>query len=286
MPTPGSAEASGTIDDASVDLAALDTSRPNIARVYDYWLGGKDNFAADREEAERMLGVYPELALLARENRLFLSRAVAWLAEQGIRQFLDIGSGLPTAQNTHQVAQEVEPTCRVVYVDNDALVLAHARALLKDSYVDAVAGDVRDPASILTNPAVLNLIHPREPVALILCLILHFFDADTAKDITSAFVNSLAPGSYLVLSVGSGDEETGKQLTSEYSAGTLYNHSPARIAGFFDGLELVGPGLIDARDWQPNLTTVPVEHRGGRILAGVGRKVARDGPTTSCRASI
>src|SRR5260370_12131828 len=141
MPTPGSAEASGTIDDASVDLAALDTSRPNIARVYDYWLGGKDNFAADREEAERMLGVYPELALLARENRLFLSRAVAWLAEQGIRQFLHIGSGLPTAQNTHQVAQEVEPTCRVVYVDNDALVLAHARALLKDSYVDAVAGD-------------------------------------------------------------------------------------------------------------------------------------------------
>ncbi len=236
-------------------------------------LAGKDNFAADREEAERMLAVYPKLPLLARENRLFLSRAVAWLAGLGIRQFLDIGSGLPTAQNTHQVAQAVEPACHVVYVDNDPIVLVHAKALLKGDNVDAVRGDVRDPASILTDPAVLKLLTPREPVALILCMVLHFFDAVTAKEITAGFVNSLAPGSYLVLSVGCGDDETGKQLTGEYTASTLYNHAPQQIAGFFDGLELVAPGLTDAREWEPHVTAKPAEHPGGRILAGVGRKV-------------
>jgi len=215
----------------------------------------------------------PKLAQLARENRLFLSRAVAWLAKQGIRQFLDIGSGLPTAQNTHQVAQAVEPGCRVMYVDNDPIVVAHAKALLRGGNVDAARGDVRDPASILTNPSVVALLASREPVALILCMMLHFFGASTATEMTAAFVNSLAPGSYLVLSVGAGDEETGKQLTSEYTAVTLYNHSPAQIAGFFGGLELVGPGLTDAREWEPHATAKPAAHTGRRILAGVGRKV-------------
>jgi hypothetical protein len=176
-----------------------------------------------------MLRVYPKLALLARENRLFLSRAVAWLAGRGIRQFLDIGSGLPTAQNTHQVAQRTEPTCRVVYVDNDPVVVAHARALLTGDNVAATSGDIRDPASILTDPVVLNLIRPDEPVALILCMVLHFFDASAAKDITAAFVNSLAPGSYLVLSVGCGDEDTGKQRLREVECESRLRVSRVRL---------------------------------------------------------
>jgi len=160
-----------------------------------------------------------------------------------------------------------------MYVDNDPIVVAHAKALLRGGNVDAARGDVRDPASILTNPSVVALLASREPVALILCMMLHFFGASTATEMTAAFVNSLAPGSYLVLSVGAGDEETGKQLTSEYTAVTLYNHSPAQIAGFFGGLELVGPGLTDAREWEPHATAKPAAHTGRRILAGVGRKV-------------
>ncbi len=283
MPTPGSAEAAEINDDTDRAVASIDTSKPNIARVYDYFLGGKDNYAADREEAERMLEIYPELPLRARENRLFLARAVTRLAGLGIRQFLDIGSGLPTAQNTHQVAQNVDPACHVVYVDNDPVVLAHARALLASNNVDAALGDVRDPASILTHPDVLKLIRPHEPVALILAMVLHFFDAETVRKITAAFVNSLAPGSYMIISVGSGDVETGGKLTREYKAGTLYNHSPMEITGFLAGLTLVGPGLVDARDWEPHLTSAATAHKGGRILAGVGKKVCPDGPATETR---
>jgi hypothetical protein len=270
-----------TTDEASFFVPKVDTSRPNIARVYDYWLGGKDNFAVDREEAERMLTIYPLMQQLARANRLFLTSAVTYLAEQGIRQFLDIGSGLPTAQNTHQVAQQVDLDCRVVYVDYDPVVVAHGRALLSGDTVAAVHGDVGDPASILTHPEVLKLIRPHEPVCLIAALILHFFAVGTARDIMAAFVHSIAPGSYVAMSVGSGDEETGGQLTREYTATTLYNHSPAQIAEFFAGLELVGPGLVDAGDWKPNLITAEPAHQGGRILAGVGRKQS----TAACGSS-
>jgi S-adenosyl methyltransferase len=253
--------------------AALDVSRPNIARVYDYWLGGKDNFEADRAEAERLLAVYPLLRDRARENRLFLSRAVAWLAAHGIRQFLDVGAGLPTAENTHQAAQAVDPACRVVYADNDPVVLTHARALLSGPGVAAVEGDLRDPAAILADPAVEQLIRPGEPTAVILAMVLHFLDAGTAAKITEAFTRWLTPGSYVVISCGSGDQETGERLAREYAAGTLYNHSPAQIAGFFASLDLVPPGLVDAGDWNPGLPAAPTPgHRGGRILAGVGRK--------------
>jgi len=259
-------------DDIPDALSAVDPTRPNTARVYDYWLGGKDNFSADREEAERMLAIYPHMRQLAKENRLFLARSVTWLAEQGIRQLLDIGSGLPTAQNTHQVAQQVAPSCHVVYVDYDHVVISHAAALLSGDTVAAVWGDLADPASILNDPGVCKLIRRDEPIGVTLAMILHFFDADAAREIVAVLVNSIAPGSYIVMSVGSGDEATGGQLAREYRAGTLYNHTPAQIAEFFDGLELVGPGLTDARDWDPNLVAAPVPHQGGRILAGVGRK--------------
>ncbi len=251
---------------------ALDTSRPNIARVYDYWLGGKDNFAADRDEAKRLLQVYPLLAAKARENRLFLARAVGWVADQGIRQFVDIGSGLPTAQNTHQIAQTVDPACRVVYVDYDPVVVAHARALLSADGVDAIEGNLRDPAAILSHIGAGQLIRLGEPVGLILAMVLHFVDAQAVTEIMKTIVGSIAPGSYVVMSVGSGDERTGGRVARDYVAGSLYNHTPGQIAGFFDGLELAAPGLVDAGDWDPRGAARPPAETGGHILAGVGRK--------------
>jgi O-methyltransferase involved in polyketide biosynthesis len=249
-----------------------DVTRPNIARVYDYWLGGKDNFQADRDEAERLMAIYPALPLRARENRIFLARAVGHLAAQGIRQFLDIGAGLPTAHNTHQIAQDVDPACRVVYADNDPVVLSHARALLAGDGVVAAEGDLTRPAAILRHPDVAPLLKPDEPLAVIMACVLHFVDAETARRITSTFAAVLAPGSCLAVSAGSGDEETIGRLAREYQAGTAYNHSPETIASFFTGWELQPPGLVDARDWKPEGTVKPKEHRGGRVLAGVGRK--------------
>jgi S-adenosyl methyltransferase len=251
---------------------AFSVSRPSIARVYDYWLGGKDNFAADRDEADRLLLVYPLLRAKARENRLFLARAVNWLADLGIRQFVDIGSGLPTAQNTHQVAQAVDPACRVAYVDYDPIVVAHARALLSADGVTAAEGDLGDPAAILGDPGVGQVIRLGDPVGLILAMVLHFFDAQAISEIMTTIVRSIAPGSYVVISVGSGDEQTGGRLAREYGAGTLYNHAPAQILRFFDGLELVGPGLADAGDWDPLGAARPPAETGGHILVGVGSK--------------
>ena len=261
-------------DSTLTALAAFDVSRPNIARVYDYWLGGKDNYAADREEGERLLGIYPPMVRLARENRLFLARAVTWLAARGIRQFVDVGSGLPTAQNTHQVARAVDPACRVVYTDSDPVVMTHARALLAGSGVEAIEADLADPAGITADPVVGQLVRPGEPTGLILACVLHFFDAEAARKIVAELTNWLAPGSYVAISVGSGDEQTGGALAREYQAATLYNHSPAQISGFFAGLDLIEPpGLVDARNWHPGmLVTPPVGHQGGHVLAGVGRK--------------
>jgi SAM-dependent methyltransferase len=252
----------------------FDVSRPNIARVYDYWLGGKDNYAADRDEAGRLLQIYPLLGERARENRLFLARAVAWLAKVGIGQFLDVGAGLPTAQNTHQIAQQVNPACRVVYADNDRVVVRHAQALLAGTGVAAIEADLADPAAVIADPQVRELIDPGEPTGLILAMVLHFFGAPAATAIVQGFVRWLAPGSYLVVSVGCGDEHTGGQLARAYTAATLHNHSPAQIRAFFAGLGMVPPGLVDARNWFPGQPPIPPAPGGGHILAGVARKPA------------
>jgi hypothetical protein len=255
--------------------AELDTTRPNIARVYDYWLGGKDNFEADRAEALRLLAVYPLMAKLAMDNRQFLTRAVTWVAQQGVRQFLDIGSGLPTAQNTHQAAQAVNPWTRVIYADNDLLVVRHAQALLAGPGgpgVEAIEADLRDPLGILGDPVVCKMIRPDEPACVVLALVLHFLDFEHAWQVAGAFTSWLPSGSYLILSVGCGDEETGAALTSAYTAAPLYNHSPGQISAFFGGLDLTSPGLVDAKDWRPGWREYHREHQGGRILAGVGYK--------------
>jgi O-methyltransferase involved in polyketide biosynthesis len=257
----------------TVEPTLFDPSKPNIARIYDYWLGGKDNFPADRAEAERLIAIYPQLPLLARQSRLFLTRAVQWLAEQGVRQFLDLGCGLPTGQNTHEIAQAVHPDCRVVYVDADPVVLAHARALLRGPGVTAIHGDLAEPREILADLRAQQLINLAEPTAVILAMVLHFFDATTARDIVATFARAVTPGSYFVLSVGSGDEQTGDALAREYQAGTLYNHSLAQIAAFLEDAEPIPPGVIDAVAWIPQSTVQPPPAQpGGRILAGVARK--------------
>ena len=256
-----------------VEPPLIDTSTPNIARVYDYWLGGKDNYEADRAEAERLIAVYPRLPFLARQSRLFLARAVRWLAEQGVTQFLDLGCGLPTGQNTHEIAQAVRPDCRVVYVDADPIVLAHARALLRGPGVTATRGDMAEPDAILADIRAHGLINLAEPTAVILAMVLHFFDAATVGDIVATFARAVTPGSYIVLSVGSGDEQTGDALAREYQAGTLYNHSFKQVAAFVEDLELVPPGVTDAMAWMPGSPSQsPPPQSGGRILAGVARK--------------
>jgi hypothetical protein len=261
-------------DSAGPAAAAQDATSPSIARVYDYLLGGTDHSGVDRAEAERMIKRSPSMPALVRENRLFVSRAVGWLARQGIRQFLDVGSGLPTARNTHQVAQEADPACRVVYADNDPAVVARAQALLAGTGVAALEADLRDPAAVLAAAARTGLFRAGEPVAVILALILHFLDFGTAHAVAAELTGSIVPGSYLVMSVSAGDEQASGTPVREYRAGTLYLHSPRQIAAFFDGLELVGPGLVEARQWDPapGGTASPPGRDGGCILAGVGRK--------------
>jgi hypothetical protein len=238
--------------------------------VYDYWLGGTDNFEADREEAERLLRIYPDLRRLAQENRLFLRRAVYWLAADcGIRQFLDVGSGLPTVSNTHDVAQAAAPDSKVAYVDKDPVVVLHADRLLADGHnVVAVRGDAAEPAAILADPRVNTLVQPGRPYAVILAAVLHFFPLAVARRIITGFADLAAPGSYLIISVGS----SGGRLAREYAAGTLHDHTPDEIRTLLNGLEIIDPpGLVDALHWAPATPAPAPARSGGRILAAVAR---------------
>jgi S-adenosyl methyltransferase len=239
----------------------IDTSRPHAARVYDYYLGGKDNFAADREMAEKAQAAWPTIRTSARENRAFLGRAVRFLAaEVGIRQFLDIGAGLPSADNVHEVAQSVDPSCRVVYVDNDPLVLTHARALLtsgpegRTAYIHA---DLRDPAGILAHPVTRDVLDFTQPIALILVGILHLVpDEDKPGDIMTTLLDALPPGSYLTASHGTTEydpEATDGAVRAFRESGVPFQTRDsgefARLA--FAGLELVPPGVVVTSEWRP-----------------------------------
>jgi len=255
-------------------IPGFDSTKPNVARVYDALLGGKDNFAADRDEAARLLTLNPYLGKLARQNRIFLGRAVHWLAaECGIRQYLDLGSGLPAdGNNTHEVVQAVSADCRVTYVDVDPVAVLHATALLaKGDSVQAVHGDLADSAAVLSAEKVRGTMDPDEPVAVILAMVLHFFPQETAARIVAEYAAAIAPGSYVVISCGTSESN---YLAPAYKPGTLHNHPPERIAGFFGDLEPVDPpGLVDARLWLPGQVagTIP-SLAGSRILAGVARK--------------
>lgn len=256
----------------AVAVGGIDTSKPNIARVYDYWLGGKDNFAADRYEGDRLLAINPDLRRLACANRRFLATAVHWLAaECGIRQFLDLGSGLPAATgNTHEIAQKASRDCRVAYLDIDPVAVAHADALLATSTaVQAVRGDLADPDAVLSDSKVRRVIDLGQPVAVVLAMVLHFFPQDIAARIVAGYVAAVPPDSYVVISCGSGDEA----LAREYRAGALYNHTREQIRQFFTGLELTDPpGLVGARAWQPGTPVALPSADGGHVLAGIARK--------------
>jgi len=258
--------------------SGFDTTVPNMARVYNYWLGGKDHFPADRAEADFLLGIYPPLRDLVRENRAFVTRAVAWAAGQGISQFLDLGAGLPASPAVHQAARAVLPRARVAYVDTDPVVLAHARALLATGDgVTAVAADLRDPAVVLADKELRAVIDPAQPAGVILGAVLHFLDAGTARTVASGYARLIAPGSYLIISVARNDDEMlGKRLAQQYTAATWYNHSAEDVTSFFDGLELVGPGVTEAQTWRAWLTEPRLCRRDGHVLAGVGRSVAPD----------
>jgi len=250
----------------------IDTSVPHSARIWNYWLGGKDNFAADREAGDAYSQVFPRITEIARASRYFLTRVVRHLAgEAGVRQFLDIGTGLPTADNTHEVAQRVAPESGIVYVDNDPLVLAHARALLTSSpkgFCDYLDADLRDPAKILHEAAAI--LDFGRPVALMLMGIMgHIGDAGVYP-ITRQLVSGLPSGSYLALYDGSNISPAFNQAQTGYNqtgAAPYYLRSPARIARFFDGLQLVEPGVVSCSRWRPGYspfgTPPEVETYGG-----------------------
>jgi hypothetical protein len=256
----------------------FDTSVPHIARVYDYWLGGQDNFAADREMGERTLRAYPNLVYSVRANRAFLARAVRFLAgEMGIRQFLDIGTGIPTANNTHEVAQHIAPEARIVYVDNDPVVLSHAKALLKSTpegacaYIDA---DLRDPDTILAGAA--DTLDFGQPVAVMLIAVMHFVGDDAqASAIVNRLMAACVPGSFLTMSHAASDIDAAQMAEmvrrlNESTAEKTTLRDRAGVARLFEGLELVEPGVIRAAEWRP--TTDLEAASPAALWGGVARK--------------
>jgi hypothetical protein len=258
----------------------FDVSKAHQARMYDYLLGGKDNYAADREAVEAGLKVWPDLAFTALANRAFLGRAVRYLVgEAGIRQFLDIGTGIPTAGNLHEVAQEIAPETRVVYVDYDPVVLAHARALLDSheagatEYIDA---DLRDTDTILGQAA--QLLDFTKPVAVTLVAILHAIpDADDPHAIVARLMDAVPPGSYLALSHPGADllpPEIGegfKGIATRMSQQQYTSRTREQVARFFAGMDLVPPGLVRVEEWRPGPATGPAGTSA--LWAAVGRKV-------------
>jgi hypothetical protein len=258
----------------------IDASRPNIARVYDYLLGGKDNFVADRELGDKIKKAMPGVRLGVEQQRAVLRRVVRYLVgEAGIRQIIDIGSGLPTAGNVHEIAQEVSPGTRVVYVDNDPIVLAHARALMANNKTTiAIGGDVRRPAEILNDPELNNHIDLDQPVGLLLCGILHhILDDEDPAGITAAYCSALPSGSYVFIHhlVTNGDPSVAAaQAELQQGTGRGQFRSTEQVEQFFEGLELVEPGIVSVTEWRPQPDTPRVADNPilRLAVAGVGRK--------------
>lgn len=260
----------------------IDTSKPHPARMYDAYLGGRDNYAADREAVRQILRDFPEVRAIARANRAFMQRAVRFLVgEAGIRQFIDIGTGIPSAGNVHEVAGQAAPGTRVVYVDNDPIVHVHANALLTGSgSTSIVLADLRNPEGILGDPKLRGLIDFTEPVALLLVAILHFItEAEDPAGIVATLREALPPGSYLVLSHGTADFHppgvAGQAAVGyEHATAPLVLRGFEQVLAFFDGFDLVEPGLVQAPLWRPDgRPPRPRDLAKLGIYAGVGRKV-------------
>ncbi|MFJ9145188.1 SAM-dependent methyltransferase [Streptomyces griseus] len=250
----------------------IDTGKPHPARVYDWLLGGKDNYAVDQEVGEKLPA---EARANAARNRAFMHRSAAWLARQGVDQFLDVGTGIPTAPNLHQIVQRITPTARIVYADNDPIVLRHAEALLVSSpegATDYLHADVREPEAILE--LARKVLDFDRPIALSLIALMHFLrDEDDPYGITRTLVGALAPGSFLVLSHGTADQhpELREETEKAYRKGAiaLRMRTRAEVEPFFEGLELVAPGLVPAAEWYQE-QPAPAQERSG-FYVGVGR---------------
>jgi SAM-dependent methyltransferase len=254
---------------------SIDLERPNAARIYDYLLGGAANFEQDRVFAEKLLEVMPLARSAARLNRSFLRRAVRYCVESGIHQFVDVGSGIPTAGNVHEIAQGADPTARVLYVDNEPVAVTHSELLLRDNpLTESMRGDLTDPAPVLAS----NLIDFTQPVALLMVAVLHFVpDSASPHEAVAQYVSALAPGSVLVLSHAveaqdlHGKDEVDRLYRGSSNPGV--RRTPAEIARFFDGLDFVEPGLVWTPQWRPEHPDDVGEHpEASLIFAGVARK--------------
>lgn len=250
----------------------FDPHTPSSARIYDYLLGGKDSFAVDRSVGDQLIENFPEIGELVAESRQFLARASGWAAGQGVSQFLDLGCGMPTEPTTHQVVQAVNPAARVAYVDWDRVTISHLRALSEHANegVSVIDADVRDVQGVLKY--VSGSLDFSQPACVIMGSLLHLFPADDARALVAAYLAPLVPGSYLVLSVGRGEGPGALKFFRTYSgyAAPAYNHSAAETASFFCSLPLVPPGLVDAREWHPDVRPpAQLEPRDGEALSGV-----------------
>ncbi|HSZ28868.1 MAG TPA: SAM-dependent methyltransferase [Pseudonocardiaceae bacterium] len=249
------------MDDHEDPPSAFDPSRPNVARVYDYLLGGKDNYGADRALGDQIIATLPTVQVGVQAQRDLLSRVVRYLVrDAGIRQLIDIGSGLPTADNVHEIAHRFAPETKAVYVDNDPIVLSHARALLAhDTATIAVDGNLCEPSTILENPEILGHLDWDEPIGLLLCGILHYvLDDEHPGEVISALIEGLPSGSYLFIHhlLDSGDAEGAElQASMAKGLGRVQFRTLDRIRGFFGDLEFVDPGLVVVPDWRPDIST-------------------------------
>src|SRR5262249_55928163 len=263
----------------------LDTTVSHSARIWNYWLGGKDNYAVDREAGDKVAALLPSIVAQARADRAFLGRAIRYLAgEEGIRQFLDIGTGLPTADNTHQVAQRVARQSRIVYVDNDPMVLTHARALLTstpEGACDYVEGDLREPDKILAEAA--RTLDFTKPVALMLLGVLHHIpDTEQTYSIVRHLASALAPGSFLTINhstsaVHGAAMEEAVAHWNQVGTPSMTWRSPEQITRFFDGLDLLPPGVVSCSRWRPEITLAGSQPPEVDECGGVARKPAAPG---------
>ena len=254
-------------------MVPFDPTKPNIARAYDYLLGGKDHFPPDRELAGRLVALYPGVRQMVKENRRFLVRALDHVAAQAITQYVDLGAGLPTSPAVHEIARRHDRTASVVYVDNDPVVINHLRALAAkgDDHIDAVAGDVAKPVPVMGAVQATGHIDWGQPVCLIAAMVLHFLDADSARQVTAAYTARLAPGSHVIITVACGEPAIGEQITRTYNAAQVFNHTAGDVVSFFTGLDLIQPGVADARAWKPGWRTpAPFPQRPGQVLADIG----------------
>jgi SAM-dependent methyltransferase len=260
----------------------IDTSLAHAARMYDYFLGGKDNYPADREAAEQLVKVIPSVPVTIRQNRLFLHRVVRYLAaEEGIRQFLDIGTGIPTPPNVHQIAQQIDPAARVVYVDNDPIVLAHAHARLTSSAQGQVAyihADMRDAERVLGAPDLIATLDLGRPLGLLILSTLHLItDADEARELLRHYVAALAPGSFVALSVSTEDgfsPDASDEAVSLLRARGIpvLDRTYGEVTALFAGLDMVEPGVVLVHQWRPDASTADAQDAMIGLYCGVARK--------------